>query len=390
MFRNFDDSLIPHDLNIVINTRMLLKNKLEGIGGFIFESFRRIAVQHPEHHFYFLFDRKWAPEFIFSSNVTPVWVPPQARHPYLMKIWYELSIPIVLKKLKADLFVSPDALMSLHTSCPTLVVIHDLNFEHYPNDLPGSVRRLYCNNTPKFAKKAVKIATVSEYSKTDIIANYGVSPEKIDVVYSGANDKLRPVDDSVKHSIRLQFSEGNPYFVFVGSLHPRKNLANLFRAFDKFCIDNKTLTYNLLIVGERRWWTPAIQEAYNSMAYQQRVKFTGRVSNENLWKIVASASVLTYVSNFEGFGVPIIEGFKCGIPVLTSTVTSMPEIAGDAALLVNPASTDSISAGMKQLAIDERLRTDLIEKGFKRAQFFTWDLTAELLWNSIEKTLQKL
>lgn len=375
-------------MNIAVNTRMLLKNKLEGIGWFTYESLVRITRQHPEHQFFFLFDRQWSPEFVFSSNITPMVVPPPARSPLLIKMWYDWSIPWVLKRIKADLFISPDALMSLRTATPTLLVIHDLNFEHYPNDLPPKIRDLYLRRTPKFARKATRIATVSEFSKHDIIDHYHVDDEKIDVVFNGANEIFTPVSEEVKHAIRLQFSEGKPYFVFVGSLHPRKNLANLFKAFDLFCTQNNHLHFNLLIVGERRWWTPSIQMAFNTMSYSDRVKFTNRVSTENLHKILASATALTYVSNFEGFGIPIVEAFRCGTPVITSNVTSMPEIAGDAALLVNPALPGSISEAMKQMVTDERLTTTLIEKGFVRGGYFSWDITAQKLWNAIEKTLQ--
>jgi len=377
-------------LNIAINARMLLKNRLEGIGWFTYESFIRITQQHPEHQFYFLFDRKWSPEYVFSTNITPIVVPPQARHPLLIKLWYDLCIPFVLKRIKADIFVSTDAMLSLYTKVPTLLVIHDLNFEHYPNDLPWLIRKYYRSHTPKFALHASGIATVSEFSKNDIISKYGIQEDKIAIVYNGANENFHPLDIISQQQIRLQYSDGLPYFLFVGSLHPRKNLANLFKAFDHFCSCNAGIDTNLLIVGERRWWTNTIQEAFNSMLFQNRVKFTGRVSTESLHKILASALALTYVSNFEGFGIPIIEAFKCGTPVITSNVTSMPEIAGGAALLADPSSPESISIAMKQLATDKRLRDELILKGFERAKDFNWNNTAERLWKSIDKITQSL
>ncbi|HBZ66641.1 MAG TPA: glycosyltransferase family 1 protein [Bacteroidales bacterium] len=388
MFRIFELSTIISALNIAINTRMLLKDRLEGIGWFTYESFIRITQQHPEHQFYFLFDRKWSPDFVFSTNITPIVVPPPARHPILIKIWYDICVPFVLKKINADLFVSPDAMLSLNTRVPTLLVIHDLNFEHYPNDLPRFTGKFYRNQTPKFAAHASRIATVSEFSKNDIVANYGTDGDKIDVVYNGANENFHPIDNRLQQQTRLQYSDGIPYFLFVGSLHPRKNLANLFKAFDIYCTRNAGIETNLLIVGERRWWTNQIQEAYNSMLYQNRVRFTGRVSTDSLHKIVASALTLTYVSNFEGFGIPIIEAFRCGTPVITSNVTSMPEIAGGAALLTDPSSPESISDAMKQLATDKRLRDELVQKGLERAKAFSWNQTADKLWDSMNKITQ--
>lgn len=388
MFCIFDNSSIPPAVNIAINTRILLKDRLEGIGWFTYETLIRITRDHPEHHFFFLFDRRWSPEFIFSANITPVVVPLPARHPFLIKVWYDFLVPIYLKKIKADVFVSPDAMLSLATKIPTLLVIHDLNFEHFPNDLPCLTRRFYRHQSPRFAARAKRIATVSEFSKNDIIQTYNIDSQKIDVVYNGANEGFHPIDEQQRTQTRLLYSDGVPYFVFVGSLHPRKNLANLFRAFDLYCSRNPNTATNLLIVGERRWWTSAIQEAFNSMIYQNKVKFTGRVSTGSLHKIVASALALTYVSNFEGFGIPILEAFKCGTPVITSNVSSMPEIAGDAALLVDPSSPESISMAMKQMVSDERLRAGLIKKGLERAAGFSWDLTAQRLWTSINKTIQ--
>ena len=118
-------------MRIAVNTRLLLKGKLEGIGWFTYESFKLIVRSHPEHEFFFIFDRKFDKEFIFSDNVTPIVVGPPARHPILHFIWYEISIPRILKKIKPDIFISPDSYLSLSSKYPDLIVIHDLNFEHF-------------------------------------------------------------------------------------------------------------------------------------------------------------------------------------------------------------------------------------------------------------------
>src|ERR1039457_2407091 len=159
-------------MNIAVNTRLLIKDKLDGIGWFTYESLKRITVQHPEHSFYFIFDRKFNPEFIFSNNITPIVLYPQARHPLLFYLWFEYSLSSLLKRLNADLFLSPDGYLSLKSDTKSLAVIHDLNFEHYPNDLPFLVRKYYRYYFPKFANKATIIATVSEFSKQDNVKQY--------------------------------------------------------------------------------------------------------------------------------------------------------------------------------------------------------------------------
>jgi glycosyltransferase involved in cell wall biosynthesis len=372
-------------LKIAVNTRLLLKNKLEGIGWFTFEAMKRIVQSHPEHSFYFLFDRAFDESFIFGKNVTPVVIGPPARHPVLHYLWFEYSIPGALNKIQPDIFVSPDAYLSLKTKFKTLLVIHDLNFEHYPENMPALVRKYYKYFTPRFARKASRIATVSIFSKDDIVKQYGINPNKIDVVYNGANEQFRPLSEREKEETKNNFTKGDDYFVFIGALNPRKNLVNLFRAFDIFRETSPTKV-KLLVVGEKMWWTGKIKSTFEKMKFREEVVFTGRLEMEDLYRVVGAALAMTYVSYFEGFGIPIVEAFFADTPVITSNVTSMPEIAGDAALLVDPFSPEDIARALKKLTFDEELRNKLIEKGRKRRRLFSWENTALNLWKSIEIT----
>lgn len=374
-------------MRIAVNTRLLLRNKLEGIGWFSYESLKRICTQHPEHEFFFIFDRKWSDDFIFSGNITPLAVAPQARHPLLYYLWFEQQLPRVLKKLNADLFFSPDGYLSLGSSIPSVNVFHDLSFEHYPDDVPRAERYFYRRFFPRYAKKAIRIATVSEYSKQDIVKTYGVSADKIDVVYNGANESFKPVGAVEKQDTQLKYSGGKPYFVLVSALHPRKNLINLFRAYDIFRKHHPE-PVNLLIVGAKMWWTKTIEKAYNAMVFHNDVIFTGRLGSQELKNVLGSALALTYVSYFEGFGIPIVEAFYCDTPVITSNVTSMPEVAGDAALLVNPFSPTAIADAMIDIAENPDLRQELIIKGGVQRKKFSWQKTADRLWQTIEKATE--
>ena len=178
-------------LKIAVNTRLLLKDRLEGIGWFTKESLERICKAHPEHEFLFIFDRSYDESFIFAPNVSGHVLAPQARHPLLFKLYFNWSIPYFLKKHDVDLFVSPDGFLSLRTDLPQIAVIHDINFEHFPKALPPHITRYYKSYFPRFAKKADRIVTVSEYSKKDISQCYGIDEGKIDVVYNGASDLYR-------------------------------------------------------------------------------------------------------------------------------------------------------------------------------------------------------
>ncbi len=373
-------------MKIAVNTRLLIKDKLEGIGWFTFETLKRIVQQHPEVEFYFFFDRKPDASFIFGNNVKPVVLHPQARHPVLFYLWFEWAVPFALKRIKPDLFLSPDGYISLSTNTPTLAVMHDLNFEHFPQDLPWLVRRYYTFFFPRFARQATRIATVSDYSKKDISQAYQVPESKIDLVYNGVNESFKPLDPEAIELIREKYTGGKPYFLFVGSLHPRKNLSRLFEAFDRFR-SNSSQEVKLLVAGEKKWWTEPIKQAYDGMKNQQEVVFCGRLSATELHQVTAAALATTYVSYFEGFGIPIVESFKCGVPVITSNVTSMPEVAGDAALLIDPFDVDDIADSMKKMASDENYRKTLISRGLERCKQFTWQKSAERLWESMMQTI---
>ncbi|MFZ4400788.1 MAG: glycosyltransferase family 4 protein [Bacteroidales bacterium] len=371
---------------IAVNTRLLLKGKLDGIGWFTYETIKRITIQHPEHQFVLFFDRPFNEGFVFASNVTAVLLYPPARHPVLWYLFFEWSVTRALKKYKADIFVSPDGWLSLRSNVKSLAVIHDLNFEHFPQFVKRS-HRVYLNYFfHRFAQKANRIATVSQYSKIDISEHYGITKDKIDVVYNGAHDLYRPVSEAVKLSVKARFTDNYPYFIFISTLHPRKNLMNLFKAFDLFRKNNLNDT-KLVIVGQKQWWNGEISEAYNEMEFKNEVIFTGRLAPEILNELLASSLALTYVSYFEGFGIPIVEAFYAETAVITSNITSMPEIAGNAALLVDPYSITEIADAMQKIATDDEFRTSLIEKGKKRRIEFSWDKTAEKLWSSIEKIL---
>lgn len=371
-------------MRIAVNTRLLLEGRLEGLGRFAFETLRLITQAHPEHEFIFLFDRPYSQSFVFSENVVPVVIGPPSRHPLLWYLWFEHSVPKALKHYRPDVFLSPDGFLSLNTSVKSVPVIHDLNFVHNPGDLAWSHARFYNHFFPKYAKKAARIATVSEFSKADIERTYGIPPDRIDVVYNGVSDRFRAISDEEKAVVRQSWTQGHPYFVFVGAIHPRKNIANMLLAYDRFR-QQVSEEHRMVVVGNRKWWTSEMQQALDNMRFKNEVIFTGRVEEGLLNGLVASALTQIYVSTFEGFGIPIVEAFQAQVPVITSNVTSMPEVAGDAALLVNPHDVDGIAASMIRIHGSGELRNDLIMKGLNQSGLFTWQRSAQLLYDCLMK-----
>ena len=368
---------------IAVNTRLLIEGKLEGIGWFTRETLSRITNDHPEHQFLFIFDRPYASDFIFSDNVVPIVLSPPTRHPILWYIWFELQIPRILKKYKVDLFFSPDGYLSLNTKIKQLAAIHDINFAHRPKDLPWLKAKYYNHYFPKFARKAKRIVTVSYFSKEDIIRSYHIDVDKIDVVYNGVNSLYTPTSDDEKFQVKARYSMSNDYFLFIGSLHPRKNICGLLRAYDAFRTSVES-DVKLLIVGESMFKTSDIEFTYEGMRYKDDVVFTGRLSNDELHQVLGASLALTFVPYFEGFGIPVIEAMNAGVPVICSNTTSLPEVGGGAVLYVDPFSLNQIKDAMIKIYQEKDLRDSLIQKGFVQKDKFSWDKTAELLWGSIQ------
>ncbi|MDG1849711.1 MAG: glycosyltransferase family 1 protein [Flavobacteriales bacterium] len=375
-------------MRIAVNTRLLLKDKLEGIGWYTLETLSRIVKSHPEHEFYFLFDRPYAEEFIFEENVHPIVINPPTRHPILWYYWFEIRIPKVLKRLKADLFLSPDGFLSLTSKIPSIAVIHDINFKHHPKDLKYVHRVFYNYFFKKYARRADRIVTVSNFSKADICENYQIEESKIDVSLNGVNANFHPIGLVEQIAVRKKYSEGKDYFLFVGALHPRKNISRLLQAFDDFKSTTNS-SNKLLIVGAKMWWNKELQNSFETLRHKNDVIFTGRKSPEELNQLYASAFAFCFVPYFEGFGIPIIEAMKCACPVITSNITAMPEVAGDAALLVNPFDITEITNAMIKLNMNNELRSELSARGQIHSQHFNWNTTAQNLGQSIEKVLSK-
>lgn len=370
-------------MRIAINTRFLLSHKMEGFGWYTYETTKRLVENHPEHTFILFFDRPFDPKFVFGPNVIPVILRPPARHPILFILWFEFAVYRALKKYKADVFFSPDGYLSLRSKIPQVSVIHDLNFEHFPQDIPTVPRTYLRYFFPKFAKKASKIVTVSHYSRADIASVYGIHPSKIDVGWNGVSDVFKPISEGEKAEIRNQYAEGKPYFLFVGAIHPRKNLKRLMQAFEMYV--NKGGEKHLVIVGESLWGRGTVYDDLIQPKTKQQIHFTGHLPLQELANVMASAFCFTYVPYFEGFGIPLVEAMRSGVPIIAGKLTSLPEVGGEAALYVNPFDVASIARSMLLIESDESMRQKLIELGLERSLLFDWNHTAEVCWKAIQE-----
>lgn len=374
---------------IAINTRLVIPGRLDGIGWFTLETVQRMVAEHPEHEFHLFFDRT-PPEALFpGDHVTCHWVAPPARRPMLVNFWLDYSIPRMLSKVRADLFLSPDGFLSHRTEVPQVAVQHDLNFEHHPEWLPSAVARHYRRRFPISARKAVRLATVSQFSAEDIAEQYGVDRNRIDVVYNGAG---RPYHRSLgldteqeARGIRNRLTQGNPYFVYIGTQHPRKNLEGLLRAFDRY--RSQGGQWDLLLVGKAMWKKRGYDARGAQGALpdevQQHIHQAGWLPQEELASVLAAAGGLVFIPWFEGFGIPLLEAFSAGTPTIHSDRTSLPEVSAGSGLEVDPGNVEDVTQAMLRLEREPALRETLVERGRQRAEDFSWERTAHLLWDCL-------
>jgi glycosyltransferase involved in cell wall biosynthesis len=262
---------------------------------------------------------------------------------------------------------------------PVVVTIHDLAFERMPETFTrrGSLQlKLTVRRT---AKKAARVATVSEYSRQDLLSIYKLPPEKVVVTYNGVESgfttQLSVPNEA--EEVRRRFGVSRDFLLAVGSLQPRKNLVRLIRAYSRLRSEREDFRPQLVIVGRKLWLASEIFDEVKRQRWGDDVILTGYVADEDLPALYRAARAFVYPSLFEGFGLPPLEAMACGTPVVTSDVSSLPEITGDAALLIDPNDERALANALIEIVNNDRLRADLREKGIAQAKKFTWRDAAE-------------
>ena len=313
-------------------------------------------------------------------------IPPRARHALSFRYWYDVSLPLALRKIKPDIVIQPFGFCSMTTKYTQILVVHDLAFLHFPSFITRQHLFYYKWFTGSFIRKAKRVVTVSAFSEKDILKHYPAANGKTDVVFSAAKEKFKPIPYTRQQQVKVQYAEGYEYFLFVGGIHPRKNLLQLLKAFSLFKKWQKS-NMKLLVAGRLAWKYSNLLEKLETYKHRQDVIMLDYLEEAELADITGAAYALVFPSYFEGFGVPVIEAMQCEVPVITSDTSSMPEIGGDAALYCDPDNAESIAKQMMQLYKDESLRSSLIGKGKLQASKFSWEHTANLFWESIVKAV---
>jgi glycosyltransferase involved in cell wall biosynthesis len=291
----------------------------------------------------------------------------------------QIHVPWVLHREKPDLFHAPHYVLPQAIRCPTVVTIHDCIHLMFPQYLPNRAAYAYARGTMwNAARKAERILTVSEASKRDILHFFRVPPEKIDVVYNAIDERFwRVPDEEDVARVRERYQLAHRFVLYVGNIKPHKNLVRLIEAFDGLRQIQGFEDVKLLIIGDEISKLPALRRAVHSHKLHKQVRFLGYLSDDTLAILYRLASVFVFPSLYEGFGLPPLEAMACGAPVVTSNVSSLPEVTGDAAVLVDPTNVESITDGMRRVLADPALAAGMRERGLQRARDFSWERSVE-------------
>jgi glycosyltransferase involved in cell wall biosynthesis len=288
----------------------------------------------------------------------------------------------MLRRLKIDAAVFPKNIAPFFTGCRCYIIIHDLAYFDRSLKAYPLLDTMYMRAAvPRSVEKASAVFAVSEHTKNDIVRYTGCNPEKIVVIYEAADEAYRVISDvSVLNSVRKKYNLPEKFILYTGSLSPRKNVLTLLYAFN--CIRNR-IPHHLVLTGSRTWRHAPVHQTIEELNLSERVKKLGYVDPGDMPALYNLADAHVYPSLYEGFGLPVLEAMQCGCPVIASNATSIPEVADEAALLVEPMDRISMAEAIYNVLTDNHLRQKLIEAGFARARQFSWRKTAEIMFNTI-------
>jgi glycosyltransferase involved in cell wall biosynthesis len=316
------------------------------------------------------------------TRITPLW---------FARLWHRAQLPLFIESFtgKVDLFHATD--FTLPPTLPTtrtLLTVHDLSFVRVPETASPVLKAYLDVVVPRSARRADHILADSQATKGDLIDLYKIAPDKITVLLSGVDSSFRRVEDAAtRAAIRTKYRIGSrPYIFAIGTVQPRKNYGRLMQALAQVRAGGHDVA--LVIAGGKGWLEDPIYQTLEDLNLRDHVHFIGFADDADLPALYSEALYTAYISLYEGFGLPILESMACGTPVLSGNVSSMPEAAGDAAILVSPTDVEAIADGLMRLYTDSALRADLQVRGYAQAARFTWGRAAEELLAVYERLLR--
>jgi glycosyltransferase involved in cell wall biosynthesis len=296
--------------------------------------------------------------------------------PVLRIAWEQTALPFLARQRRLDLLHSPHYTMPLAKTCRVIVTIHDLTFFLDPQMHLPYKRIFFRTMIPLSARRADALITISESTRQDLLRFLPLDARRVTAIPLGVAARFSPLDDAAAtDKIRNKYRLPARFILAVGVLEPRKNLPTLVRAFR--ALVEQGLPHSLVLVGHKGWMFDELFRTIANLDLAQRVIFTGYVPEEELPLVYNAADLFVYPSLYEGFGLPILEAMACGVPVITSNLSSMPEVAGDAGILVDPNDVNALADAMTRVLTDRVLRATLAAKGLARARSFSWERMAQ-------------
>ncbi|HEY67173.1 MAG TPA: glycosyltransferase family 4 protein [Thermoflexia bacterium] len=357
------------DMRIGIDARIVHYAR-GGISNYVLHLLEALAALDADTDYCVLYSRKDRDPPLPGPNFHPVacWTPSHHR----LERW---ALGVEIARLGLDLLHSPDFIPPAGGTSRSVITIHDLNFLYYPQFLTAESRRYYNQQIEWAVRRADHILADSHATKSDLTSLLDVPPEKVTVVHLAANPAFHPLPKAQARQVAAQYGLEPEYLLFVGTLEPRKNLPGLLHAY-RLLLDAGVTTAPLVLVGGKGWLYNRIFERIEVLRLSEQVRFLNDVPDADLPGLYSAASVLAMPSFYEGFGLPALEAMACGTPVVVARRASLPEVVGEAGLLVDPDDPDDIARALARVLTEEPLRTKMRELGLAQAARFTWEETA--------------
>ncbi len=317
-----------------------------------------------------------------------VWRTTRLSPKWLAHLWYKLKLPVPAQVFFGDveLYHATDfVLPPLRSYTRSLLTVHDLSFVRVPETTSPPLKRYLDVVVPASVKRADHILADSRATKEDLITLYNTPPEKITVLLSGVDARFKPSTISFAQISQKYNLPKKPYILSIGTIQPRKNYTRLIQAVHQ--LRQSGLDVILVIAGGRGWLESSIYTTVTQLNMQDHVHFIGFADDQDLPALYTHAACFAFPSLYEGFGLPVLESMACGTPVLTSNISSLPEVAGDVGLMVDPYDVNAIADGLRELITDDASRQKRIEAGFAHIQNFTWEKSARQLRNIYQQML---
>ena len=342
-------------------------------------------VPHKHTNVLFIGPKQSVPDWIRDENYQIVRLSPNPEGLLGRFIWDHVVVGRACRRLGIDALYAPAHTRPLYSPCPVVVAVPDMMYSLFPQDWGWSDRIYFGLAVPLLTRRAAAIAALSENTRSDVLRLLHLSKEKVRVVYLGTPEGFTPLPAEAVQQIREKNKLSKPFILYVGSHHPRKNLASLVRAFELIA---SGIPHDLVIVGLPIWQDNQLMQYIHTSPFTGRMRMVGFVPREELPLFFNAADVFVFPSRYEGFGLPVLEALACGCPTVTTNTSSLPEVAGDAAILVSPDDVPALGDAIMRVLTDNELHERMRQNGLQQAGKFCWERAAKETIELLEKVAE--